>query len=213
MATAYATLADLRTHPGIPASGSDALLQACLDAAAAAIDYHCTGLEHSDEYFKVGGHTVTAEKHSGRRTRQIRLRRRPVLTITSVEVDGSVFDSTLYELSEDGGGGWLETVDWTDTDGYNPRIWRGDSSEKFVWPEGTNNIEVTYTYGYSAIPDKVKKACAMLAKQIYDTEIRNGVSAESNGPVSKSYTSFAGFSIPNLVASLLAPYVQLEVGT
>lgn len=210
MATSYATLTDLRTHTGIPASGSDTILQAMLDAAARVIDSYCTGVTHTDEYFKAGGSSVT-ETHSGRRSRSIRLRRRPVLTISSVSIDSSVIDSTLYALRTDGGGGWLETVDWSDQN-YNPRIWRGDLTSPWLWPTGSNNISVTYTYGYSDVPDAVAKACALLAKQFYDSDQRNGVTAESYGPVAKSYGTGSGFQITGAAAALLAPYVTHEVG-
>lgn len=205
MSTTYADIADLLTHPNIPATGSDTFLQACLDAAAALIDSHC-----NTRFVALG--VAATELYSGRCTRQFRLRHRPVLTISSISVDGAAIDSSLYALSQDGGGGWIETVDLSG-DGYNPRLWRGDSSEPYVWPQGTNNISVTYTYGYTTVPDAVSKACAMLAKQIYDTEIRNGVTAESYGPVSKSYSAETGFQISTVVAALLASYVQYEVGT
>lgn len=207
MATAYATKAQLQALPGMSAL-SDALAQIYLDAAAALIDQHCTGrAATSSEYFAANGHAAT-ETYSGRRTRQFRLRRRPVLSVASLSVDGNVWDTALYRLNELG---YIETVS---TEGIeNPRIYRGEKGDLLLWPEGDGNISVTYTAGYAAIPDAVSKACAFLAKQLYQVDERNGVSAESYGPVSKSYTTFSGFSLPVVVTGLLAPYVNMEVGT
>jgi hypothetical protein len=196
MPTEYATLEELRTHTGLPASGSDALLQALLDAAADLVD------DSTNSFFDQ--RTVT-EDHSGRGNRHIRLLQRPVISVTSVAIAGSAIDASLYVLDP---GGWLVGVEDL---GYNPRLFRDARGCGWIWPVGTQNIRVVYEAGYNEVPSAINMATRLIAVDLYDTDQRRGVSAESRGPVSKSYTNFAGYSLPMSARALLAKYVQHEV--
>ena len=194
MSTTYATVAELRTHPGMPASGQDALLQAYLDAAAGLCD-----TATNSTFAPV----AVTELHCGRRSKRIRLRKRPVISVTSVSFDGSAIAAETYALVQ---GGWLELVQYGDD--FNPRVsWDEDQC---YWPQGTNNIQVIYQYGYSAVPSDVNIACRMLAAHLFRIDSQGNVTSKSMGPVSKS---FGPGSIPVAVKALLSKYVQVEVGT
>ncbi len=215
--TTYATLADLKTHAGIPATGADTLLQAYLNAAAAWID------NHTNSTFIAG--TATAEAYDGNGGKHILLRHRPVLAVSAVAIDGESLDSTLYGLTDSC---WLGLQDYNRgrassslglvlNEGewnYNPRIAPdggfGGAVDPF-WPRGIGNITVDYTYGYSTVPPAVSTACAMLAAYWYSRDASLGVQSISHGPTSVTYAA-AESAIPMGVRAMLAGYIQPEVG-
>lgn len=214
MATTYATLAELRLHASIPTDQTD-LLQDLLDTAADWIDQHCMGIADSASagYF-ADVKTATDELYSGDGGTNLRLRRRPVVAITTVKVSDATIDSTLYTLVD---GGWLACVNTTELD-YNPRLWRNDDQSglgmfrdsKLRWPHGDNNVKVTYTYGYSAVPNKINLACRHLARHWYLRDRSEGIRSESQGPRTVVYGDDS--DCPPNVLSLLSAYVQREVG-
>jgi len=186
MSTTYALLADLYKLRGMPAADGDGLLQLYLDTAADRIDSYC------NTQFTTG--TATSEEYSGDGGRVIWLAHRPAIAITTVVVDDSTLGSTEYELED------YRRLVIPEGD-YNPRL-RNSSG---CWPLGTNNIEITYTYGYAAIPNAVKLATMKLAAHYYRRDGSGGVSAESMGPRSVSYT---GDEMPMDIAGLLSRYIE-----
>lgn len=77
----------------------------------------------------------------------------PVLTVTSVVLNGTTLASTDYVLYSNPG-----YIGLTDTGGY-------------AWTQGQQNIAVTYTYGYSAVPILVEELATKMAS-IYAIESR-----------------------------------------
>ena len=163
----YASLTDLKTHAGIPAAGADTLLQALLDSATQWID----GYTNST----FAATTVSGEKHDGRGARHVLLRQRPVSSIDSVSLDGTLLDTAQYALVDSA---WLVAPEHC---GYCPRLGYTDAGgcSHAVWPRGTQNIAVDYTCGYSAVPAAVAQACALLAAHWYRTDQRQLASASS----------------------------------
>jgi len=194
--TTYATLADLRTHAGMPAATEDTLLQALLNAAASMVDGYCNTAFVAT--------TVTLELHDGDGGRFLQLRHRPVISVTTVELDGSTLDDDSYEI--DTAQGWLVIPEY-DAETANPRIWRGGSGS--AWPLGTRNIGVTYIYGYSAVPAAVSAATCMIAAALYQSGQRRGISAKSLGPLSYTFREDAHF--PHEASALLDRYREYEV--
>lgn len=189
MATSYLTLTELHNYSlsGVPATGADTELQLYLNAAALMLDAHC--------HTKFEATAVTGE-YSGDGERVLHLRKRPVISITSVTVDSSAWaDGTDYELVDD-----RRLVVPYSTE-YNPRT----RLKGGCWPHGTNNISVVYSYGYSAAPDDVKFALAKLVEHLYANDGSEGVASESLGPRSITYV---GTAMPGIIGLLLAPYVE-----
>lgn len=196
--SSYATLAQLRTHTGMPAAGQDELLQALLDAATGWID----GFTNST-FVQA---TATDEAYDGTGSRSILLRHRPVIEVTAVTVSGAVWSSELWTVNNLG---WLVAVDNFDIS--NPRLYRRDDCEQQCgWPPGTQNIKVTYSYGYTSVPAAVATACAMLAAHWYRTDRRQDAKSVSYGPISKTFGETTG--VPPTILTLLSRFIQTQVG-
>lgn len=195
--TTYATLTDLKTHAGMPATGEDTLLQALLNAAASMVDGYCNTTFVST--------TATLELHDGDGGRFLQLRHRPVISVATVELDGSAISSDEYEI--DNAQGWLVIPEY-DAETVNPRIWRGGEGTG-CWPRGTRNIGITYAYGYATVPDAVSVATCMVAAALYQSGQRRGVSAKQLGPLSYTFTSDQHF--PSAARAALERYREFEV--
>lgn len=196
--TTYQTLDLLRAYSGVPASGEDVYLQALLNAAAEAVDSYCNTRFVST--------SVTAEQHDGDGGRWLKLRHRPVLSVTSVTIDGATIDSSTYEVNLEEGYLIIPEIDETNRD---PRVWRSGSTPG--WPRGARNIAVTYSYGYSGdIPPDVVAATSMIAAALYQENQRRGIQSEQAGPYSATYLQQAG--LPSGARMLLDRYRQPELG-
>lgn len=198
MSTTYATLSQLKTLLGESGTDHDTLLQLYLDSAAEWIDLRCRST------FVSGN--ATLEEYDGTGTRAILLRNRPVRSISEVRLDGSAIESTSYELSE---AAYLVTPKGR-SDFDNPRLWRGEDACDQFWPVGTNNVAVSYAYGYAAVPVSIQSATLMLARHWWDQEQRRGVSSESFGPRSVVYGQLgeAQLEAPPRVLALISPFIQ-----
>lgn len=159
-------------------------------------------------YCRRPGFTQTSELelHDGKNTAVLWLRKRPVVGITQIIINGEVLDNS-------DGNAWRVNLktgklvrgnSWLVTPGYgHPRfgIW---------WPVGTQNIEVDYWAGFAAVPDPVIEATAFMAHYIYNrARVTSIYQSESLGDYSYTINSTLPKTIvPDYVADLLAPYVQ-----
>ncbi len=166
------TLDYLKTQLGITGTSEDALLTQLLDQVTSIIE--------NETHRKFSGVTTT-EYYDGDGTDRLVLRNTPVQSITSIyeDVDGyagagdSPFGAdTLLTAGEDY---VLDTQDGTASNsGIVYRIngvWRRSASHRqdsvgpHVVPYASpsrGSIKVTYTYGYSTVPDEIKLAAANL---------------------------------------------------
>jgi hypothetical protein len=202
----YASLTDLKTHAGIPADGSDTLLQALLDSATQWID----GYTHS----VFTPTSVTDEQHDGRGATHLLLRLRPAISVASVALDGAPLAADQYVLSD---GGWLARSShsgWCPRRGYFAAPGEGagatGAGATAVWPCGTQNVSVSYSAGYSSVPAAVAHACALLAAHWYREDQRQGAASESYGPRSVTWRDEG--DVPASIRALLAQFVQPEPG-
>lgn len=149
--------ADFKTLRGISATTWDAQLNVIIPHAQSLVENYCGRAFDSATY--------TSEKYDGSGSEILILRQFPVTTLTSVSISGVAVASTSYTLDaangivkfEPSGRGrvvvdpdWL-TVQTTDYIGPFP-----------CWPEGHQNISVTYTAGYTSgtMPGGLKLAFA-----------------------------------------------------
>ncbi len=175
-AEVLARVPSLATHPA---------LAALVTAASAHVENHCRRVFASE--------TLT-EWHNGDGWARLWLRRAPVTSLTSVEVNGSAQDVDDFTVNERTG----ELV-WGTS---------GDYRHGNPFPRGRRNIKVIYVAGYASVPTPVKEATVQVVKQLADAAAVSGVyQSESIGDYSYSLAQGTVDSLPPMAAVLLAPYV------
>lgn len=103
------------------------------------------------------------------------LRQRPVVAVTSIVVDGTVFPDFTFDPASG-----VVHVDRAPEDIHT-----------LAW---TRQVVVTYDHGYTAIPGQLKAVCLDLARQEFDNP--SGYSSITIGDFSASYGRSAGGSVP-----------------
>jgi hypothetical protein len=208
-------LTDLRQHQGIPATGQDAFLQDLINAAAALVDGWC-----NTAFVET---TVTNEMHDGAGGRFLKLKHRPVISVTSVALDTSAISTDAYEVDTEQGEliipfvahSFENELTLNETAYRNIRVWRNEGRDQLGWPMGTRNIAVSYTYGYSSVPNGVGTACCMVAAGLYQAGQRRGISAETLGPRSIAYGARGLLEVqgfPDSARMLLERYREYDLG-
>ena len=182
-ATEYASLAEFRTWPGIPASGADTLLQQFLDSAAARVDEFCAST------FGTSAVAATLTTTGNGRT-VLELPLQPVVSVTSVALAGVSLSSEYWIVDQRTG---LLTL----LEGH-----------RF---ERNQAVVVEYTYGHvsAEIPQAVSLATLRLAAAGYKAAKSQGKTAEALGPRSVQWNHQ---TFDAEVEGMLAPYVQARVG-
>jgi hypothetical protein len=163
---AILTADDYRTLTGLTAAQApDVRYAALCDAASKAVETYCKRAFEKAAY---------VEYHAGDGTRTVKLRRRPVLSVTSVYYDrngnfatttGSFDATTLltagvdYAVDPSRDSGLLYRLN-----GVWPELIRRPDWEYLARERSANfgEIKVTYVGGYDPVPADVKLACAML---------------------------------------------------
>lgn len=194
--TDLATLADLKAHLNIPASDTtqDGELQGFLDAATPVIE-NITG--------PIVARTVTAERHSGgmgNRTTLV-LRQRPVTAVTEVvEYVGNTAQTLAVVADPTQVTAYCVTFD-PETAQLVRRV-NGGQEYPYAW--GVDNIWVTYTCGWSAVPANVRLAALFQAAHLYQTSQLGGRPAWNSGGIDDAYASPpSSYAVPNRVRELL----------
>jgi hypothetical protein len=131
------------------------------------------------------------------------LRNRPVVSVTSVTVNNAAMNAADYTLDTRLGCLW-----------YGAQGWAGVGRQRRPgWQAGVQNIVVTYTAGYAAIPAPIKRAAIVQCKYLSDSSRASSVyEFESLGDYQykRSAQSDSKGLAPN-VEQLIAPYVLTEV--
>jgi len=92
-----------------------------------------------------------------------------LLSATSVDIVDPTDDTVDTELTEDTHykigphGRYIELLRAME---YTPRTWLGYGT----WPEGTRNVRIIGTWGWSSTPEPIKWACALLVAQKLDPD-------------------------------------------
>ena len=155
-----------------------------LNVASSAIRTYCG--------WAISAETVTAELHDGTGARSLWL---PTLKLTEVLL--VVADGVTLVAGTD--------FDWTS---YGKLIRNGR------WPRTARSVAVTYTHGYSVVPDVVKGICLTIAARAYDNPRGDKSHAEGMGIFTESATfadSSAG-SLSELERSALGKFQLEHVG-
>lgn len=140
----FCSVADVKTFLGIASDAivNEAQIEQAIKEASAVIQNYCNQ--------EIGASSSKTFLMDGRGTDKLFLPELPVVQIESVKVDDVALDSTQYALAENG-------------------ILRRKGG---VWPEGARNIEVVYSYGYSAIPADIKGVCYRSAARVYQAQLK-----------------------------------------
>jgi hypothetical protein len=169
---ALCTLEDLKAlmQIGVDDLANDRTLAICIRMASAEIVRFCRST------FDVASFT---ESLDGDGTNLLSLPHTPIIALQSLAIDGvavDVAEARVYSL-------WIK---FDDSDEYNARL----RSNGRIFPRGLKNVTVTYTAGYSEIPDDLAMACARQAVYVYNTLAKQGVLNENNtsSQASKSFS-------------------------
>jgi len=156
----------------------DAFLDSLISQVERAIDNYC---RVPSGFFKAGGLSFT-ELHDWNEDGEIHTRYYPIITLTKVELDQA---------------GYNQTADWTEISStyYYAKNEFGIIKIVGKTPGHTeNSVRITYTAGYSAVPDDVKLAASIFARNILrlileSGDLKIGDVAISNLEVSEAFTS------------------------
>lgn len=176
----------------------DDLLGRMNERSSSEVDDYCQRDfgDHPDETVKLDGNGRTS----------IRLPYYPVRSITSVKIGDSVQDADTYRLKRIDG---------------SPGMDAGILERKnAVWPRAWENVEVTFTWGYTAPPRAVREVVEDLVIRTVLESFRNKKTkgASSYGMDGFSVTFGVEFSSSNPTSldanmkSKLAPHKRMVVG-
>lgn len=156
------TLEDLKSLMGLRPEDHayDAQYAICIRMASAEIVSFC---RHN---FEVASFT---EQLDGDGSNLLTLSHTPIVGVQSLLIDGVAVDiaeARIYAL-------WIK---FDDSDEYSARL----RSNGRIFPRGAKNVSVTYTAGYSEVPDDLAIACARQAIYLQNTLGKQGMLTESN---------------------------------
>lgn len=196
---ALASLADLKAHVNIPTGDTtqDAELQGFLDAATAVVENICG---------PIVSRSSIVEAHSGNGARTtIVLRQRPVQSVQSVTeyVGGNTAQALTLAANPAAATTYSYTLD-IETGTLTRRVGTGQS---YPFTAGDDNIVVTYTAGFAAVPANVRLAALFQAAHLYQSSQLGGRPswAGAGNQGDDGYSTSSGYAIPNRVRELLEP--------
>jgi hypothetical protein len=199
---ALVTAAEYKASRGIAGTDFDTRIGEAINAASAKIRSYC-GRDLSDGFEEA----ARTEVYSGDGTSLIRLAEWPVASIASVKMltaassGAAVYGDTVEASAyfSDGRGALYRVggLDWA---------WTHEGSSRVAWPEGSANVQVVYTAGYSTIPDAIKEAVFSLMDQWFGTAGRNALSTmtEAMGVVNRGEAT--AFEVNARIADMLSPW-------
>jgi hypothetical protein len=136
----------------------DAFLDTVINQVERTIDNYC---RVPSGFFRAGGLSFT-ETHDWSTDGEIQTRYYPIITLTKVEMDLA---------------GYNQAADWTEISSTYYYVKSNSGIIKIVGkaPGHTeNSVRITYTAGYSAVPDDVKLASLILTNNLLNTLVMSG---------------------------------------
>lgn len=116
--------------------------------------------------------TTTTETTSGSGTDELPLSNLPVVSVTSVTIDGDVVDTANVTV-------------------HDTHIELDDSASYDTFPDGST-VDVDYSYGYSDVPAAVEEGVIRLARRALDEVRTDGVESMSeSGGISYTFRTSA----------------------
>lgn len=183
------TLAALKQELSVTGSAQDAALEARIVEASRVIESYCR---------RVFARETVREVFRRTHIDELNLRRYPVTTVTSLEIDGTTMAGTDYELDAEAG-----------------QLWRLRDDCRIQWCAG--KVTAVYSSGYVLpglpnpdLPEDISRACVLLAAATELSEGRDPMlrsdSAQDVGQTSWLDPRAGMEALPPQVAGLLEPY-------
>ena len=185
------TVERARELPGL-AMADSAYLADLAAAASAAVERYCK------RTFALT--TYTTERHDGEGEAALFVDDFPVTELEKVVM--SEADGGEVEVSGDD----IEVAQATGEIRFKP------TAAYALFPRGFQNVAVTYTGGFTEIPEDVVEAAAQVAAWLHASAAHcDGVASEGIGDYKRSYEKAAAKDLPQAAKLLLAPYRNVRV--
>ena len=144
--------------------------------------------------------TYTNEFYDGRGELELILKNYPITTLTKVEYYDKITASVTWTLTED-----TDFIQYAD-EGY---LYKGSG-----WANGHKNIRITYTAGYTTVPEDIILALLKLCSYEIMAKGKSGIESERIGDYSISFTGAKAnkvsiMYIPEDIQGLLLPYKRI----
>lgn len=156
----YTTVQNVKEFLLIDDTKSDAVLQRLITSVSGAIDAYLSRTIKQATYTE----TVNGNDGGGRGDTLLILAHRPVISVTSVSVDGVALPASNGITA-----GWLTYEDL------------GVQLFGYRFTPGSNNVTVVYAGGFVTTPPAIENVCLQLVAQRYRERSRIGITNESDG--------------------------------
>jgi uncharacterized phiE125 gp8 family phage protein len=166
---ALTTLTAVKEYLKITSTDKDGLFERLINSASDAIEKFCDRKFKKREYAN--------EKHKGNNRQLLRLNHYPIVSVSSVTVNGNTYTQNVdFELDEeDAEAGMLFREEGWPASNYVGGLTQDPTARK-------RNIKVTYTAGYvlpkdddaqdpRTLPYDLEQACILLVQYYYKTDI------------------------------------------
>lgn len=202
---AITTKAEYKTHRGIADTNYDDLVDAYIPAIQQRLERYCGRLFDSAE---------RTEKYSGTGTQVLVVRNGPVTAISSVVVAYGTSSTTLTANTEyraaEGNSNWIYRLPFNDDIGLVGADSDGFPSSRSrsvgpVWPKGHENITVTYTGGFTTIPDDLKALVWVMLDDAIQTRGK-AWSEHATGQGNQNWTARAAGDVSLMNMRMFAPW-------
>lgn len=183
MTTLLVTLADAKEHVRVTTTATDTQLQNMVEVASDACQQY-TG--------RTWATTTVTETHDGGKT-AVALRARPIQSITTVTVNGSVLAGSGYYLDATAG-----------------VLYCGQPPWPTYWLPGVQNVTVTFVAGTTTLPPSIRHGVLEMTAHLWETQA--GGAGRPRSGADSEWDPAAGFSIPRRVSELWRPYRAVGLG-
>lgn len=177
-------LSDVKTYLGTTTTNTDAALTALITSVSATIENFCNRTFAQADY---------TDTYNGTGKSALYLREGPITAVSSVTVDGLAIPAAASSTSY----GYV----FDDSMLY---IRAGGTCERFN--KGVQNVTVTYTAGYAAIPQDVNQACVEWVAFKFAKRARIDEKSQTLG--TQQTQSYDLSDMPQSVKSALMSYIR-----
>lgn len=190
---ALVTAAEIKAFEGITGSSHDSLFSSLADRVTAYFGSWCNRIFESATY--------TDAEYDGTGLDTFIVKNPPVTAVTSIKVAtdrdfaaATALDSARYVFDDAG------VISLVPTGSVTSIVLGGVPG---VWPAGKRNIQITYTGGFTVIPDDLKEAAILMISAWMNRRRRAGILSTTIG---SETVTFQQKDIPDEVRSILSRY-------
>lgn len=187
-------LARLKTILGLlpDEKAQDDRLQLLIEVASGQIQRYC------DRTF--GVEAIADELHDGDDSNILRLDCTPIIAVTALAIEGSAIAPAEVKVYPD-------YIRLEEGEEYSARL----RSTGRIFPRGLQNITVSYTAGYVAVPPDISHACCLQVSHLLNTVTKQGVMNETN-PTAGTTTAFVMADLASGVKAICNRHRRSRVG-